>query len=70
MIDNTFSSPEIQISGISECQSETIKMDITGHIKEWEQIRINEIIIDFLDDKGIEWDNCGFTLIAEYSPDE
>ena len=67
MIDNTFSSPEM---GISECQSERIEMDITCDIKEWEQIRINEIVIDFLDDKGIEWDDCGFKLIAEYLPDE
>ena len=67
MIDNTFSSPEIPIS---ECQSERIEMDITCDIDEWDQIRICEIVSDFLDDKRIEWDDCGFKLIAEYSPDE
>jgi len=49
---------------------EEIKMDITCDLSEWDQRRICEIVIDFLDDKGIEWDDCSFTLIAEYSPDE
>jgi len=49
---------------------ERIEMDITCDIDEWDQIRICEIVSDFLDDKRIEWDECGFKLIAEYSPDE
>lgn len=47
-----------------------IKVDITSKIDEGQQRRICDIVADYLDEKGIEWDDCSYTLIAEYSPDE
>ena len=47
-----------------------IKVDITSEIDEDQQRRICDIVSDYLDEKGIEWENCSYTLIAEYTPDK
>jgi len=49
--------------------SEETKVDITCDISKRDQEYICEIVADYLADKGIEWDNCGFTLIADYVPE-
>ena len=48
--------------------SET-KLNITSELDKFQQERICEYVADYLEDNGIEWDSCSFTLIAEYTPD-
>ena len=49
--------------------SEETKVDITCGISKRDQEYICEIVADYLADKGIEWDSCSFTLVAEYVPE-
>jgi hypothetical protein len=49
--------------------SEETKVDITCAINTADQEYICEIVADYLADKGIEWDSCSFTLVAEYVPE-
>lgn len=50
--------------------SEEIKIDITSGIDKYQQNRVCDIVADYLDEKGIEWEDCSYTLIAEYIPDK
>ena len=50
--------------------SEETKVDITCDISKRDQEYICEIVADYLTDKGIEWDTCSFTLVAEYDPED
>ena len=49
--------------------SKEIKVDITCDIDTTDQELICDIVGYHLQDKGIEWDSCSFTLVAEYVPD-
>ena len=50
--------------------TEEIKIDITNGIDEYQQKRVCDIVSDYLEEKGIEWNSCSYTLIAEYIPDK
>jgi hypothetical protein len=50
--------------------SEEIKIDITCQLEKHQQELICEYVSDYLEENEIEWKDCSYTLIAEYTPDK
>jgi hypothetical protein len=50
--------------------SEEIKIDITCQLEKYQRELICEYVSDYLEENEIEWKDCSYTLIAEYTPDK